>query len=131
MAKLNQLEAIRTELKSLRTHESKLAHFIKLGKEGGEISYMQPSIMGNGEYGTQIRFYIRVDELYYSALLTLPSAKNVQKVLKKVCRQGFKFLEKNEDDLRIDFLDIKHPDELLTVHKKTLEEVCKDNNNWK
>lgn len=131
MAKIHQLESIKSELKTLRTHEAKLAHFMNLDDMGGEISYMQPSIMGNGEYGTQIRFYIRVDELYYSALLTLPSAKNVEKVLKKVCRKGFKFLEKNEDDIRIDFLDIKHPDELLTVHKRTLDEVCKDNNNWR
>lgn len=131
MAKLNQLEAIKTELTKLRSHEAKLAHFMKIDDEGGEITYMQPSIMGNGEYGTQIRFYIRVDELYYSALLTLPSAKNVQKVLKKVCKIGFKFLEKNEDDLRVDFLDIKHPDELLTVHKRTLEDVCKENNKWR
>ncbi|WP_375563269.1 hypothetical protein ACE193_12205 [Bernardetia sp. OM2101] len=131
MAKINQLESIKDELKTLRSHEAKLAHFMKIDDEGGEISYMQPSIMGNGEYGTQIRFYIRVDELYYSALLTLPSAKNVQKVLKKVCRKGFKFLEKNEDDIRIDFLDIKHPDELLTVHKRTLEDVCKENNKWR
>lgn len=131
MAKLAQLESIKTELKALRTHEAKLARFMQIEKDGGEISYMQPSIMGNGEYGTQIRFYIRVDELYYSALLTLPTAKNVQKVLKKVCKQGFSFLEKNEDDLRVDFLDIKHPDELLTVHKRKLEDVCKENNNWK
>ncbi len=131
MAKLNQLESIKTELKTLRSHEAKLAYFMKLDNEGGEISYMQPSIMGNGDYGTQIRFYIRVDELYYSALLTLANAKNVQKILKKVCKKGFEFLEKNEDDIRVDFLDIKHPDELLAVHKRTLAEVCKENNNWK
>ncbi len=131
MAKLNQLESIKTELQTLRSQEQKLAHFMQIEEQGGEITYMQPSLMGNGEYGTQIRFYIRVDELYYSALITLTDAKNVQKVLKKVCRKGFKFLEKNEDDLRVDFLDIKHPDELLAVHKRTLEEVCKENNKWK
>jgi hypothetical protein len=131
MAKLNQLESIKTELQTLRSQEEKLAHFMQIEGQGGEITYMQPSLMGNGEYGTQIRFYIRVDELYYSALITLTDAKNVQKVLRKVCRKGFKFLEKNEDDLRIDFLDIKRPDELLTVHKRTLEEVCKENNKWR
>jgi hypothetical protein len=131
MAKISQLESIKIQLKELRSQESKLTYFMNLDNEGGQISYMQPSIMGNGEYGTQIRFYIRVDELYYSALLTLPSAKNVQKVLKKVCKQGFRFLEKNEDDIRVDFLDIKHPDELLTVHRRTLEEVCKENSNWR
>jgi hypothetical protein len=131
MAKLNQLESIKTELQTLHSQEEKLTHFMQIEDQGGEITYMQPSLMGTGEYGTQIRFYIRVDELYYSALITLTDAKNVQKVLRKVCRKGFKFLEKNEDDLRIDFLDIKHPDELLTVHKRTLEEVCKENNKWR
>lgn len=131
MAKLAQLESIKTQLKTLSTQEAKLAYFMKIDDAGGEITYMQPSIMGNGEYGTQIRFYIRVDELYYSALVTLPNAKGVEKVLKKVCKKGFKFLEKNEDNLHIDFLDIKHPNELLATHKRTLEEVCKENNKWR
>lgn len=131
MAKLEQLNAIKKELQSLRTSEAKLTRFMKLEHEGAKISYMQPSIMGNGEFGTQIRFYIQADELYYSALVTLPDAKAVQKTLKKVCKQGFKFLEKNEDNLTMDFLDIKHPDELLAVHKRSLEEVCKENNKWK
>jgi hypothetical protein len=131
MAKLNQLESIQNNLKTLRSQEEKLAYFMKIENEGGEITYMQPSIMGNGEYGTQIRFYIRVDELYYSALITLPSARNVEKALRKVCKIGFEFLEKNEDDIRVDFLDIKHPNELLTVHKRTLQEVCKENNKWR
>jgi hypothetical protein len=131
MAKLSQLESIKNTLKALRTQEAKLAHFMKIGDEGGEITYMQPSIMGNGEYGTQIRFYIRIDELYYSTLITFSSVKSVQKVLKKVCKDGFKYLAKNEESLRIDFLDIKLPTELLAVHKRTLEEVCKENNKWK
>jgi hypothetical protein len=52
--------------------------------------------MGEWKLWNTNPFYIRVDELYYSALLTLTD--EMSKYL-KVCRKGFKFWKKMRTDL--------------------------------
>ncbi|WP_027003430.1 hypothetical protein [Hugenholtzia roseola] len=131
MSKLAHLTETQATLKALATQEQRLAYFMELQHLPNRFTYLQASVLPDGTYGQQVRLYIEVEEVYFTLLFTIRQKKGVNKVLQKICKQGWKYINKAADEILVDFIEAKDPKEVLTAYKGSLEEVCKQNNNWK
>jgi hypothetical protein len=131
MSKLAHLTETQAALKALTTQQARLDYFMGLQHLPNRFTYLQASVLPDGGYGQQVRLNMEVDEIYFTLLFTVRQKKGVNKVLQKICKQGWKYLNKAADEILVDFIEAKAPDEVLSAYKGSLEEVCKQNNYWK
>ncbi|MCC5945287.1 MAG: hypothetical protein JJT94_10150 [Bernardetiaceae bacterium] len=124
MAKKEEWQSIKDILLSLDTQQKKRSYFVQLANLPHRITYLQPSVTAGGEQSNQVRVFVEVEELFFVAIINIPHRRGLKPILKQICKKGFDYLVRNEDDIQIYSLEVKYPEEILSSYRNGLEKFC-------